>query len=58
MIGGIENTMASVGQKGWIYGEIIANDKKNNQAMRNRRRQIPKEKKHPIQRGILSSVLK
>ena len=58
MVGSIENAMLSAGQKGWIYGEVIADNKKNNQAVRNRRKQIPKEKNRPIQRGILSSVLK
>ena len=58
MIGGIKNAMVSAGQKGRIYGEMIADNKKNNQAVRNCRKQIPKEKNRPIQRGILSSVLK
>ena len=59
MIGGIEDAMASAEQKGQIYGDMIADNKKNNQAVRNRRKQIPKEEKRPtIQRGILSSGLK
>ena len=58
MIGSIEDALASTEQKGQIYGDMIADNKKNNQAVRNRRKQIPKEKNRPIQRGILSSVLK
>ena len=38
MVGGIKNAMASAGQKGWIDGVVIADNKKNNQAVRNRRK--------------------
>jgi hypothetical protein len=48
MTGGFEDAMESAAQKGQTFGGMVADNKKNNQAVRNRRKQIRKEKKRTI----------